>query len=76
LLKKRSKRFFIPRRFHDRGHGRDLAAGAGIKVFCFIFVTAQVVVALRKKLTTKARSLKGVTKEDLRGFFVTWCLRG
>jgi hypothetical protein len=35
FLKKRTKRLLLLRRFHDRGHGRDVAAGAGIKVFCF-----------------------------------------
>jgi hypothetical protein len=35
FLKKRNKRLLFFRRSHDRGHGRDIAAGAGIKVFWF-----------------------------------------
>jgi hypothetical protein len=35
FLKKRTKKLLFLRRPHDRGHGRDLAAGAGTKVFCF-----------------------------------------
>jgi hypothetical protein len=34
-LKKRTKKLLFFRSFHDRGHGRDLAASAGLKVFCF-----------------------------------------
>jgi hypothetical protein len=32
---KNQKTFIFVRRFHDRGHGRDLSAGAELKVFCF-----------------------------------------
>jgi hypothetical protein len=31
----KNQKTFDLRRFLDRGRGRDLAAGAGIKVFCF-----------------------------------------
>jgi hypothetical protein len=34
-LKKRSKKLLILRRFHLSGHGPDLYAGAGVKVFWF-----------------------------------------
>jgi hypothetical protein len=35
FLKKRTKRLLFLRGFHDRGHGRDLAAAPGTKVFWF-----------------------------------------
>jgi len=38
FLKKRSKRLLYPRRFHNPGHGLDLSANAGIKVFLLLFL--------------------------------------
>jgi hypothetical protein len=35
FLKKRTKKLLFFRRFHDRGHGRRVAAAPDIKVFCF-----------------------------------------
>jgi hypothetical protein len=35
FLKKRTKKLLLLRHAHDRGHGRDHAAGGGTKVFCF-----------------------------------------
>jgi len=38
FLKKRSKRLLFFRRSYDRGHGRDLSARAGTKVFLLLFL--------------------------------------
>jgi hypothetical protein len=37
FLKKRTKRLLLLRRFHDRGHGRDLAAGVRSKSLLLLF---------------------------------------
>jgi hypothetical protein len=44
FLKKRTKRLLLLRRTHDPGHGLDLDAGGGIKVFCFFSSEKKAVV--------------------------------
>jgi phospholipid transport system substrate-binding protein len=54
FLKKRTKRLLFLRRFQDRGHGRHLAAGAGIKVFLLLFLGASAALMFGSALAAES----------------------